>query len=106
MLAGSRVLRDRLRAWALDDERLDFDNSDQLVAAAQRRDAASWAERDQVLDALLDRATDDALARRVALQVVLPGLKSLRSRVATPHRMVGQSSIRPPSVGSNPQASM
>jgi hypothetical protein len=47
------------------------------VAAAQRRDAASWAERDKVLAALLERATDDALARRVALQVVLPGVKSL-----------------------------
>ncbi len=77
VLAGSRLLRTRLRAWAVDDERLDFPDGDQLVAAAQRRDAASWAERDQVLDALLDRATEDALARRVALQVVLPGLKSL-----------------------------
>ena len=33
-----------------------FDDGNQLVAAAQRRDAASWAERDQVLDALLDLA--------------------------------------------------
>lgn len=54
-----------------------FADGDQLVAAAQRRDATSWAERDQVLAALLDRATNDAMARRVALQVVLPGLKSL-----------------------------
>ena len=38
---------------------------------------SSWAERDQVLAALLERAIDDGLARRVALQVVLPGLKSL-----------------------------
>ena len=77
VLAGSRLLRDRLQSWADGDERLAFEDGDQLVAAAQRRDAASWAERDQVLAALLERATDDALARRVALQVVLPGVKSL-----------------------------
>ena len=34
-------------------------------------------ERDQVLAALLERSPEDALARRVALQVVLPGVKSL-----------------------------
>ena len=77
VLAGSRLLRDRLQDWAVEDERLAFDDGDQLLAAAQRRDAASWAERDQVLAALLDRPIDDALARRVALQVVLPGVKSL-----------------------------
>ncbi len=77
VLAPSRMLRDRLRTWAVDDERLAFGDGDQLVAAAQRRDASSWGERDQVLVALLEQATDDTLARRVALQVVLPGLKSL-----------------------------
>jgi hypothetical protein len=77
VLAGSRHLRDRLEVWAAGDERLAFEDGDQLLAAAQRRDAASWAERDQVLAALLERSTDDALARRVALQVVLPGVKSL-----------------------------
>lgn len=77
IIAQSRWLRDRLRTWATDDDRLAFNDGDQLLAAAQRRDASSWAERDQVLAALLDRAVDDALARRVALQVVLPGLKSL-----------------------------
>ena len=77
VLAGSRLMRDRLQTWRADDERLPFDDGDQLVAAAQRRDAASWADRDKVLTALLDRATNDALARRVALQVVLPGVKSL-----------------------------
>ena len=77
VLAGSRLMRDRLQSWAADDERLTFDDGDQLVAAAQRRDAASWADRDKVLTALLERATNDALARRVALQVVLPGVKSL-----------------------------
>ncbi|MDF1595146.1 MAG: hypothetical protein P1T08_03440 [Acidimicrobiia bacterium] len=70
-------MRDRLRAWEAQDHRLSFDDGDQLVAAAQRRDVASWAERDQVLTALLERASDDALAKRIALQVVLPGLKSL-----------------------------
>ena len=77
VLAGSRLMRDRLQSWAANDERLTFDDGDQLVKAAQRRDAASWADRDKVLTALLDRATNDALARRVALQVVLPGVKSL-----------------------------
>lgn len=77
LLAGSRLLRDRLQSWAADDERLAFDDGDQLVAAAQGREAASWAERDQVLAGLLDRATEDDLARRVALHVVLPGVKSL-----------------------------
>ena len=77
VLAGSRLMRDRLQTWRADDERLTFDDGDQLVAAAQRRDAASWADRDKVLTALLERATNDALARRVALQVVLPGVKSL-----------------------------
>jgi hypothetical protein len=76
-LAGSRLLRDRLESWAAADERLAFDDGDQLLAAAQRRDAGSWAERDQVLAAVLERGIDDALARRVALQVVLPGVKSL-----------------------------
>ena len=38
---------------------------------------SSWAERDEILAALLERAVGDAVARRVALQVVLPGLKSL-----------------------------
>lgn len=77
VLAGSRLMRGRLRSWATADERLVFDNVDQLVVAAQRRDVASWADRDKVLAALLERATNDALARRVALQVVLPGVKSL-----------------------------
>lgn len=77
VLAPSRLLRDRLRAWEAQDHRLAFDDGDQLVASAQRRDASSWAERDQVLAALLERASDDAVAKRVALQVVLPGLKSL-----------------------------
>ena len=77
ILSDSRWLRDRLCAWSADDPRLAFYDGNQLVAAAQRRDVASWAERDQVLSALLERAVDDSFARRVALQVVLPGLKSL-----------------------------
>ena len=77
VLAPSRWLRDRLRAWSAEDDRLAFDDGDQLVSAAQRRNAASWAERDQVLTALLERADEDPVARRVALQVVLPGVKSL-----------------------------
>jgi hypothetical protein len=77
VLAPSRLLRDRLQVWGAEDHRLAFDDGHQLVTVAQRRGVSSWAERDQVLAALLERATDGALARRVALQVVLPGLKSL-----------------------------
>jgi hypothetical protein len=77
VLAPSRWLRGHLQVWSAEDGRLAFDDGDQLVAAAQRRNAASWAERDQVLSALLERADEDAVARRVALQVVLPWVKSL-----------------------------
>lgn len=49
------------------------------MAVARRRDAASWAERDRVLAALLERSVADA--RRVALQVVLPRLKSLINEI-------------------------
>lgn len=77
VLSQSRWLRERLECWASSDPRLDFADGDELVVAAQRRDATSWAERDQVLAALLERVPREALAQRVALQVVLPGLKSL-----------------------------
>lgn len=77
IVSRSRWMRNRLREWSADDPRLEFGDGDEQVAAAQRRDAASWAERDQVLSALLERAIDNGLARPVALQVVLPGLKSL-----------------------------
>ena len=77
VLARSRWLRDRFQTWGAEDKRLAFDDGEQLVAAAQSRNVSSWAERDQVLAALLDRADEDALARRVAFQVVLPGVKSL-----------------------------
>jgi len=81
MLAQSRWLQERLRTWASSDRRLDFEDGERLVEAAQRRDVASWAERDQVLAALLERVPEEALAQRVALQVVLPGLKSLISGI-------------------------
>lgn len=77
VLAHSRWLREQLQAWGAEDARLAFDDGEQLVAAAQSRVASSWAERDRVLAALLERADTNAVARRVALQVVLPGVKSL-----------------------------
>lgn len=77
VVAQSRWLQERLRMWASSDRRFDFEDGHQLVAAAQRRDVTNWAERDQVLGALLERVLDETLAQRVALQVVLPGLKSL-----------------------------
>lgn len=77
VLAQSRWLQERLRLWASKDPRLDFEDGEQLVEAAQRRDVANWAERDQVLAALLERVAQEALAQRVALQVVLPGVKGL-----------------------------
>ena len=80
VLVRSRWLRERLQSCAPEDPRLAFADGIELAAAAQRRDASSWGERDQVLAALLERAQEDALARRVALQVVLPGVKSLIDR--------------------------
>ena len=68
VLSQSRWLRDRLGTWAIDDDRLAFSDGDQLIAAAQRRDAQTWAERDEILAALLERATGDVLGKRVALQ--------------------------------------
>lgn len=76
-IADSWWLRRRLEAWAAEDPRLGFVDGHTLVAAAQARDVSSWADRDRVLAALLDRFEDDPVARRVALQVVLPGVKSL-----------------------------
>jgi hypothetical protein len=40
-----------------------FDDCDQLVADAQRRDVSRWAERDEVHASLLERATYDAPLR-------------------------------------------
>lgn len=77
VLAQSRWMQERLNMWASSDRRLDFEDGHQLVTAAQRRDVTSWAERDEVLSAVLERVPQEALAQRVALQVVLPGLKSL-----------------------------
>lgn len=77
VLAGSRLMRTRLRSWAVDDHRLSFDDGDRLLSAAQSRNVTSWAKRDEVLSAVLERAIHDSVACRVALQVVLPGLKSL-----------------------------
>jgi hypothetical protein len=77
VIARSWWFRRRLHAWAADDPRLAFDDGASLVEAARRDDDSSWADRDQVLAALLDRFANDPLARRVALQVVLPGIKSL-----------------------------
>lgn len=77
VMADSWWLRRRIQGWAADDPRLAFEDGDRLVAAAQRRDVSSWADRDQVLAALLDRFEADPVAQRVALQVVLPGVKGL-----------------------------
>jgi DNA-directed RNA polymerase specialized sigma24 family protein len=76
-IADSRHMQRCLRVWGVEDPRLAFEDGHQLVEAAQRREASSWAERDQVLCALLDRFEDDPVARRIALQVVLPQVKSL-----------------------------
>src|SRR5690606_22141601 len=44
---------------------------------SRRRSGVTWspAERDQALTALLERVPQEALAQRVTLQMVLPGLK-------------------------------
>lgn len=76
-IADSPWLRRRLRVWSAEDPRLAFEEGHRLVAAAQRRDTQHRTEGDRVLTALLERFEGDPLARRVALQVVLPGVKSL-----------------------------
>ena len=76
-IAGSVRLRRRLRVWGSEDPRLAFEDGHQLVDAAQNREASSWTERDQVLAAVLERFDDDPVAKRVALQIVLPQVKSL-----------------------------
>ena len=43
VLARSRWLRGRIQAWASGDDRLAFDDGEQLLAAAQSRQASSWA---------------------------------------------------------------
>jgi hypothetical protein len=76
-IADSPRMRRCLSSWGAEDPRLAFEDGHQLVEAAQRREASSWAERDRVLSALLDRFGEDPVARRVALQIVLPQVKSL-----------------------------
>jgi hypothetical protein len=76
-IAESPRLCERLREWATEDPRLAFENGTELVEAAQSREVSRWSERDRVLAALLERFEDDPLARRVALQIVLPQIKSL-----------------------------
>lgn len=76
-IAGSSWLRRHLQTWGAEDPRLAFEDGHQMVEAAQSREASSWAERDQVLAAVLERFEDDPVARRVALQIVLPQVKSL-----------------------------
>lgn len=76
-LLSRHGLCQRLREWAEDDPRLAFENGTDLVEAAQSREVSRWSERDHVLAALLDRYDDEPLARRLALQIVLPQIKSL-----------------------------
>ncbi len=77
LLVESRRFRTHLNRWGVEDPRLAFPHGDDLVAAARRRDTDDWRHRDQALSALLARVGSDALARRVALQVVLPGVVTL-----------------------------
>lgn len=66
-----------LKKWGVGDYRLNFSTGEELLAEAQSREPESWAHRDRVLSALLAIYPTDPLARRVALQIVLPGLKFL-----------------------------
>jgi hypothetical protein len=70
VLIRSRCLLDRVQVWSAEDDRLAFDAGGQFMTAAHRRNVSIWAGRDQVLTALLKRADEDAVARRMALQVV------------------------------------
>jgi DNA-directed RNA polymerase specialized sigma24 family protein len=71
----------RLRAWQADDAALrPFADLDALIAFLHRRGQPEG--KDAVLLALLLRAPREQLAGRVVLQAMLPGLKSLSSRLA------------------------
>jgi hypothetical protein len=76
-IAESPRVCERLREWATEDPRLAFENGTELVEAAQSREVSRWSGRDRVLAALLERFEEDPLARRLALQIVLPQIKSL-----------------------------
>jgi hypothetical protein len=80
-IAESPRLCERLREWAEEDPRLAFENGTDLVRAAQSREVSRWSERDRVLTALLERFDGDPLARRLALQIVLPQVKSLINQI-------------------------
>jgi hypothetical protein len=76
-IAESPRLCERLGEWAVEDPRLAFENGSDLVNAAQSREVSRWSDRDRVLAALLERYEKDPLARRLALQIVLPQVKGL-----------------------------
>jgi DNA-directed RNA polymerase specialized sigma24 family protein len=78
VLARGR-LRLKLRAWGAQEQSLArFRTPDQLIAFLWDRRGAP-AEKDRVLMALLRLARTDALAARVVLHAMLPGMKALAS---------------------------
>lgn len=76
-LAVSPVLKQRLAEWGATNSVLRFEDGFELVAAAQARDVSDWSGRDRVLAGVLDRFDSDPLARRIALQVMLPQVKAI-----------------------------
>lgn len=71
----------RFRAWRAEDEVLKrFADPDALIGFLHRRGPPE--AKDAVLLALLVRAEQEPLAGRVVLQAMLPGLKSLSSRLS------------------------
>lgn len=76
-LAVSPVLRQRLAVWGASNPILRFGDGFELVAAARARDVSDWSDRDRVLAGVLKRFDSDPLARRIALQVMLPQVKAI-----------------------------
>ena len=79
-LARDRLLRTRLRTWTERESALArFTDPRDLIRFLRLR--GDWKEKDAVLGALLRLAPVDALAGRVLLEAVLPGLKRVAERV-------------------------
>jgi hypothetical protein len=89
VLVQSWWLLDRVQVWSVEDDRLVFDAGEQFMTAAHRRNVSIWAGWDQVLTALLERADEDAVARRMALQVVT-GDELLHRRVLVDRRRLSR----------------
>ncbi|HET7486505.1 MAG TPA: hypothetical protein VFJ85_01155 [Acidimicrobiales bacterium] len=79
VLVGSPAAAESLVRWRGDDALARFHTLAELVEHVARR-STPVGERDRVLVALAMRASDDDLAARTVLQLLLPGCKALIGR--------------------------